>query len=204
MRIVHLAPSYHPILGGAEAHLQAVSEGLVRRGHEVLVVTQRRAGGMAGRMIDGLARDEVVGGVRVHRLPPDRLTERVLLRAARWPGVYRIARAAMGEMAMRDPERWSTGVRAHVAIRRFRPDVVGVMNWYFAGLPAALAGRRRRRFARVGIPLFHTEEAWSRDPGYAALIRRYDAMLVNTEHERRFIEGLVPGASRVTVAGVGV
>ena len=48
MRIVHLAPSYHPIVGGAETYLKAVSEGLARRGHEILVVTQQEPAGLAG------------------------------------------------------------------------------------------------------------------------------------------------------------
>ena len=59
-------------------------------------------------------------------------------------------------------------------------------------------------FVRVGIPLFHTEQTWSRRPGYPALIRRYDALLVNTEHERRFVETFAPGGPMAHVTGVGI
>lgn len=205
MRIAHFSPSYDPILGGAESYLKAVSEGLTRRGHEVLVITQREPIGVAGRLPPDLPRHEVVGGVHVRRLGRDHVTPAVLSRVLRWPGGHRLARAALGELGLRDPERWSVGWRARRAIRRFRPDVVCVMNWYFAGLPTAVAARgRRRRFALVGIPLFHTEEPWSRRPGYAALIRRYDALLVNTEHERRFVEALAPGGPSAVVTGVGI
>ena len=105
MRIVHVAPSYHPILGGAEGYLKAVSEGLVRRGHEVLVITQRKVAGFAGRVPPRLPRHEVVGGVHVHRLRPDRVTPAVIERAVRWPGGYRLARAALSEAGLADAPR---------------------------------------------------------------------------------------------------
>jgi glycosyltransferase involved in cell wall biosynthesis len=204
MRIVHVAPSYHPFVGGAESHLKAVSEGLARRGHELLVVTQQRATGLAGNRSVALPREEVVNGVRILRLDADGVTPAVVERTVRWPGGYRLARAALGDLGLRDPEKWSAGFRARRAIRTFRPDVVGVVNWYFGGMAAGFAIGRRPGFARVGIPHFHSEEAWSRRPGYEVLIRRYDALLVNTEHERRFIEALAPDGARVSVTGVGV
>jgi glycogen synthase len=39
MRILHVTPSYFPVLGGGELHLQKLSEGLASRGHEVTVFT---------------------------------------------------------------------------------------------------------------------------------------------------------------------
>ena len=39
MRILHTVEFYHPHVGGAERVVQRVSEGLVRRGHEVVVAT---------------------------------------------------------------------------------------------------------------------------------------------------------------------
>lgn len=203
MRIAHVAPSYHPFLGGAESHLKALSEGLARRGHEVLVVTQQSAIGLAGDHRAALSRDEIVNGVRILRLNADGVTPAVIERMVRWPGGYQLARAALGDLGLRDPESWSAGFRARRALRTFRPDVVSVVNWYFGGMVAALAIGRRPGFARVGIPHFHSEEAWSRRPGYQALIRRYDALLVNTEHERRLVESLAPGGTRVAVTGVG-
>jgi len=204
MRIAHVAPHYYPSVGGAQSHLRAVSEGLARRGHEVLVVTVQNVTGLAGHPPVSFVRDEVVGGVRVHRLRYDRVTPAVIERAVRWPFGYRLAWATLGGLAMDDLEMWSAGVRAHRAIRHFHPDVVGVVNWYFVGMVTALAVGRYRRFARIGMPHFHTEDAWSRRPGYGDLIRRYDAVLVNTEHERRFVETLVPDGPRLSVTGVGV
>ena len=148
MRIAHVAPSYHPFVGGAESHLKAVSEGLARRGHELLVVTQQRAIGLAGNRSVALPREEVVNGVRILRLDADGVTPAVVERTVRWPGGYRLARAALGDLGLRDPEKWSAGFRARRAIRTFRPDVVGVVNWYFGGMAAGFAIGRRPGFAR--------------------------------------------------------
>ena len=56
----------------------------------------------------------------------------------------------------------------------------------------------------VGIPMFHTEEAWSRDSVYAPLLRRCDAILANTAYEKQFVEARVTGRTRVLVGGVGI
>ena len=39
MRILHTVEFYHPHVGGAERVVQRISEGLVRRGHDVVVAT---------------------------------------------------------------------------------------------------------------------------------------------------------------------
>jgi hypothetical protein len=53
-------------------------------------------------------------------------------------------------------------------------------------------------------PFFHTEESWSRRPHYGEIVRRYDAMVLATEHERRFVESLTTDGPRLHVVGVGV
>ena len=52
----------------------------------------------------------------------------------------------------------------------------------------------------VGIPMFHTEEAWSRDSIYARLLRCCDAILANTAYEKQFVEERVTERTRVLVA----
>ena len=39
MKIIHISPTYAPVLGRAELHMKALSEGLVSRGHHVTVLT---------------------------------------------------------------------------------------------------------------------------------------------------------------------
>jgi glycosyltransferase involved in cell wall biosynthesis len=53
------------------------------------------------------------------------------------------------------------------------------------------------------MPLFHTERAWTDSPLFARMLERCDALAVNTEHEKRFIERR--SAQRNThVTGAGV
>ncbi|MGC9113334.1 glycosyltransferase [Acidilobus sp.] len=64
MRIVHVFHSYFPAKGGMENVIKALAEGTASRGHEVHVVT----GAYSGRPAE-----EVVNGVRVHRVRSLRL-----------------------------------------------------------------------------------------------------------------------------------
>jgi len=68
MRIVHVAPFYHPVIGGVEEVVKRVAEYMASGGYEVYVVTYNRArvGG-----IGSLPREETINGVRVIRLKPD-------------------------------------------------------------------------------------------------------------------------------------
>jgi glycosyltransferase involved in cell wall biosynthesis len=59
MRILRVTPYYYPSLGGIERHVQALSEGLRANGHVVVVATMAHE--------KGLPREEVIGGVTVHR-----------------------------------------------------------------------------------------------------------------------------------------
>src|SRR5215218_642803 len=63
MRVVMLSWEYPPLLvGGLGRHVHALAEALARGGHAVTVLTRHAA---------GLPYDEVVGGVRVVRVPED-------------------------------------------------------------------------------------------------------------------------------------
>ena len=62
MHIVHLYKDYAPVLGGIEAHVQTLAQGLVRLGFTITVVVCQPRGGV-------LASDEMMHGVRVMRLP---------------------------------------------------------------------------------------------------------------------------------------
>ena len=59
MRILHLSNLYAPVIGGLERSIATSSEALVRRGHEVTVLT------LATPLADG---DEEINGVRVKRV----------------------------------------------------------------------------------------------------------------------------------------
>jgi glycosyltransferase involved in cell wall biosynthesis len=60
MRVVMVILEYAPITGGAQRQIAALAPPMMRRGVEIHVLTRRRA---------GLAAEEMLDGVRVHRLP---------------------------------------------------------------------------------------------------------------------------------------
>ena len=61
MRILTPLTYYHPHWTGLTTYAKAIAEGLVERGHEVTVLTSR--------FDPELAPEEVLGGVRIERLP---------------------------------------------------------------------------------------------------------------------------------------
>lgn len=86
MNILVQALYFPPEVGGMESHVHQLARGLVRRGHEVTVVT--------GRSLPGLPEREEVDGIQVHRLPfPGRNTASWALHvAATTPRMLALAR----------------------------------------------------------------------------------------------------------------
>jgi glycosyltransferase involved in cell wall biosynthesis len=68
MRIVHVAPFYHPVIGGVEEAVKRIAEYTLLKGYEVFVVTYNRFrhGG-----VYILPQYEVINGVNVVRVKPD-------------------------------------------------------------------------------------------------------------------------------------
>ena len=107
MRVMMVAQWFPPIIGGEEWHVLHLGEELIRRGHEVSVVTL---------MQPGLAEMEVVGGMRVHRIGGT---------FQRFDALFRDD-TRKSAAPMLDPELVA-------AFRRIvadeRPDVVHAHNW---------------------------------------------------------------------------
>ncbi len=61
-RILLMAETYHPVLGGGEKHTRSLATGLARLGFGVQVITRRSS--------DDLPALEIDGGVTIHRLGP--------------------------------------------------------------------------------------------------------------------------------------
>ncbi|MCK5547779.1 MAG: glycosyltransferase family 4 protein [Thermoplasmata archaeon] len=61
MRIIQVAPYFHPHIGGVESHVMSLSEELVRRGHDVYVLTAR---------LPGTKTSETLNGIKVLRSKP--------------------------------------------------------------------------------------------------------------------------------------
>ena len=100
MKIIHISPTYAPVLGGAELHLKELSEGLVSRGHDVTVLTAnaRNSTDLFRGIHGGLTEAEVINGVQVVRFDPNGQTLGAWLK--RWPkipGGWRSLRMVFGE-----------------------------------------------------------------------------------------------------------
>jgi glycosyltransferase involved in cell wall biosynthesis len=195
MKILHLSPGYFPVVGGSEVHIQELSEGLARRGHEVTVLTTRAS------ISGGTAPSETINGVRVLRFAEATAFRRLL----ELPGAFRSLRTILGQEYLRALIRGPLSVRLFRELLRREADVVGVIGWWATALPLqACAAKRLRRLQLVGIPLFHTEESWSQESLQSRLLARCDALITNTAHETRFIEERTHGRVPVHVAGVGI
>jgi glycosyltransferase involved in cell wall biosynthesis len=64
MHVIQVAPRFPPAIGGLEEHVYQISRELVRRGHNVAVVTSNESDGKACPV-----QTETVEGIRVYRFP---------------------------------------------------------------------------------------------------------------------------------------
>jgi glycosyltransferase involved in cell wall biosynthesis len=88
---------------------------------------------------------------------------------------------------------------------RCEADVVGVFGWWASLLPFQVCvAKRFRQWQMVGIPLFHTQEAWSREAVYPPMLSRCDAIVTNTGFEKQFVEERLSRPARILVGGVGI
>ncbi len=106
MRVLMLAQSYAPIVGGVERVVEDLSVELLARGHEVGVATLRQPGGES----------ELRDGIRVHPLGSS---------TYRLPGI-RLDKERRHAPPAPDPE---TVLELRRLVNRERPDVVHAHNW---------------------------------------------------------------------------
>ncbi|TFH43144.1 MAG: hypothetical protein E4G94_05265 [ANME-2 cluster archaeon] len=67
MKILMLAPLFHPHIGGVEKHVKRLSEEFIRGGHDVLVITRKHD--------KTLEDSEVLNGIDIKRFPKIRLPQ---------------------------------------------------------------------------------------------------------------------------------
>jgi glycosyltransferase involved in cell wall biosynthesis len=205
MKILHISPTYVPVLGGAELHIKALSEGLVSRGHDVTVLTTN-----AGNSTDlfrgihgGLTEAEVINGVQVVRFDPSgRILGAWLKRWSQLPGGWRSLRIVFGEDGMEMLAAQPQLFQIIPYLLRTHADIVMAMNWHWSPAYHTYLAKQLRDFVFVGIPLFHTAETWCQRPIYRKMLASSSAIVANTAHEEQFARA--HGARRVEVGGVGV
>ncbi len=113
MRIVQVAPWFHPHLGGVETHVWSLSRELARRGHDVLVLTTRDN--------PSSPETEQLDGARVRRLKP----RAIWLRTPIVPATKRALAAVPADVVhAHSPPPLSAYYAAKVCHRRGLPFVV--------------------------------------------------------------------------------
>ena len=204
MRIVHVAPTYAPCIGGAERLLQAVSERLAARGHAITVLTFNCAtqGDLNGPAGAGLPETELLNGVKIVRVNPagGRL-ERMHQWWLRRRGGWRSTRWLLGE----DFEFYCgppSGLGMMQPLLALRPELVASVNWHFGSAYWTLQASRWRGIPHVAVPILHIDRPWAARPAFVRMLPRCDATIVCTEAERAFVEAR--RAVAVAVAGAGV
>lgn len=232
MRLLHLIQRYWPVRGGAEAHLQAVSERLASDGHEVTVATTN-VHDLAGFTRGG---GSIVGeheterhGVRILRFPIKqapfpKISIRVLRRLT-----VEVSRRELGSLSLL--RRLSESTLQAPALNRWlntqagRFDIIAAMGIGYESLywPAA-------EFAvRTGVPFFcypltHLGEDYSsyRDRPASTprgkpalsdyytmrqqveLLRTSSVIFAQTSIEVDYLAGAGISPERIVLAGAGV
>lgn len=210
---------YWPYTGGSERHLQEISERLAREGHEVTVLTTD-AWDLELFWHRGKSRievsDEVHNGVRIRRFPVQHLPRPTFSFPALRRLTVEISRLAFVDhrllFRMSAFTPWVPGLARELESTAKRCDVVHAMNICFEGLAwPALRFARRCGAGFILTPLTHLGEPDdNRVRRYYTmrhqtwLERQSDAILAQTETERRYLLGQGVVAERVVVAGVGV
>lgn len=202
LRILHVSPSYAPMIGGAERLLQSVSERLAERGHQVTVLTfdcatQRD---FWSAKPAGLPHRETLNGVQVIRVATapgrlHRMYEWWLGRRGGWRTAGWLV--GMDDWALLGP----SGINMLPSMAGLRADVVTSVNWCMAATYWAILPRGLRRAPRVGVPILHIECDWAANPHYLRMLEGCDASIVCTDAEREFVEAR--GGRSVVVAGAG-
>jgi len=112
MKIVQVSPYFYPHVGGVESHVMDISKELIKRGHEVTVLTSNFA---------GLKEEEEIFGVKVVRLKP--LT--ILLRAPITPKIKNyLAKEEVDLVHSHSPPPWCSYFSAKACKRKALPFLV--------------------------------------------------------------------------------
>ena len=84
MKIIQVSPYFYPHIGGVETHVRCLSEKLIKRGHEVSVITSKLSG--------ETAEHEVIDGIEIYRIKP-------LLNRCNTPVMPRLVKAVLSQRA---------------------------------------------------------------------------------------------------------
>lgn len=219
MRALHVSAGYWPLIGGAEAYLQRLSERLVEAGHSVTVLTTDAAGteyllSPKGERVDRPS--EIHNGISVFRFPVRHLPFS--------PYSYQILRRLTMEVSRLPIDVTSLSLRwgrympwvpsLEMALGEWREkfDLVHGVNLSYESLPlTALCHAEKIGVPFLFTPFLHIGEG-GRGPVYRyctmahqlELFRRSTKIIVQTERERDALVGIGIEGRKIEKVGMAV
>lgn len=219
MQALHVSAGYWPLIGGAEAYLQRLSERLVEAGHSVTVLTTDAAcaeyllspkGGRVDRP------SEIHNGVSVHRFPVRHFPFS--------PYSYQVLRRSAVELSRLPIDvtplhlrwgrymPWVPSLETALGEWKDRFDLVHGVNLSYESLPLTALCHAEK----IGVPFLFTPflhlGARGRDPVYRyctmahqlELLRRSTKIIVQTDRERDALIGIGIEGRKIEKVGMAV
>jgi glycosyltransferase involved in cell wall biosynthesis len=184
--------------------VQEVSERLVRRGHDVTVLTldcatQRDFFSPVGA---GLPPRELLNGVKLVRVSPGggklgKLPSWWVARRGGWRTTHWLTGNEF-EFFLGRP----SGLGMIPPLLQVEADVVSTINWCLGAAFWSWLTVRLRRIPQVAVPVLHIDQPWAQRQVYSRMFKACHAAIVATDAEQEFLQAR--GAKAVTVAGGGV
>jgi glycosyltransferase involved in cell wall biosynthesis len=204
VRVLHLSHAYPPAVGGSETVICEFSERLVRRGHDVCVVTTTGYNTTAFRVPGERtmrAGQEWLGGVRVRRHRADARFAPRLRRAQSL--AFRLRLPGNGALRTVYDGPLAPGMLRDAA--REPADVIGATAFPLLHMQFAVAAARARRVPSVLLGALHPDDHWGFDrKPIRRAIGLADAYVAYTSFERDYVERLGMPADRIHVIPPGV
>jgi glycogen(starch) synthase len=207
VNILHVTHNYHPVIGGAELQIKNISEGLVKRGHQVTVLTSNAPSTEAyvdSRIKPFPAGEEIINGVVVRRLPIRQLPAPIRtlfggIMIALW----------RGNLPFNDLVRilWNGPYIRGLArqIRASEAELVTTIPFPFLHVYRAFSAVRRKGLPFVVIPCSHPLDAFAfENPRHYRLLEESQAVLANTGYERDYLISMGVPEERIHVVGDGI
>lgn len=206
MKILHISPLYHPVIGGAEIYIKMLSEKLAEKGHEVIVFTSRTAyiGYPPQPGQAHIPTEERINGVKIQRL--------FIFYGSRWKdnsllvrGIHKLLeiffKPRLGMILSEGPLFIPSIIWKIV---KAKANVVCTINLCYTFFYTCYLAKKICNFHLVIIPLLHPQRQWAnREINFKAM-NIADALIVLTEPERRFLLERGVANEKIKVVGAGI
>lgn len=207
MKILHVAHNYHPAIGGAELLIKNFSEGLIKRGHQVRVLTSNAPSAEAytnseiKTLPPGI---EYINGVVVERLPILQLPTSIrtilnVIMLAFW----------RGKLPLNDLIRilwvgpYIKGL--YHRIIESEVDLISATSFPFLHIYRAFSAAKKRRIPLAVIPCIHPVDAWAfENPRHYRLLQECQAVIANTRYEKDYLISRGVSEEKIHVVGLGI